>query len=290
MEVIREVRAMQARAEQCCTEGRRVVLVPTMGALHEGHLALIREGLKHGDDLIVSIFVNPTQFGPGEDYGRYPRMAEEDLALVTSVDPNATIFLPEEREMYPSGTDGSLTWIGVDKLTEHLCGPYRPGHFRGVTTVVGMLFNICRPHSAVFGLKDAQQFVILKRMVSDLHYGVGLVGVPTVRHEDGLAQSSRNAYLNDGERRQARVLSDAVFAAQHHVIGGERRSEALVHAMRHILARAPDARVQYAEVVDAETLQPVEDLSPGTTVLAAVAVYFGATRLIDSAFIPVPGR
>lgn len=280
---------MRARADERRREGRRSVLVPTMGALHEGHLNLVREGLRHGDDLTVSIFVNPTQFSPGEDYGRYPRRVDDDVAMLAGIAPHATVFVPDEVMMYPAGRERNLTWIEVDELTEHLCGAHRPGHFRGVTTIVGMLFNICRPHTAVFGLKDAQQFVILKRMTSDLHFGVDLVGVPTVREESGLALSSRNAYLSDEERRQATVLSKSVFAAEYEVVrNGERRPEALVNTMTRILEGAPDASIQYAEVVHAGTLRPMAQIQAGDTILAAVAVFFRTTRLIDSVFITAP--
>jgi pantoate--beta-alanine ligase len=196
-------------------------------------------------------------------------------------------------EMYPNAGgsfDDPITWVTVDRLTDHLCGAYRDGHFRGVTTVVAKLLNACKPHVAVFGTKDAQQFVIIRRMVEDLLMDVDIVGVETVREPDGLAASSRNAYLNDDERRQARVLSEAVEAAKARIFGGEQEAEPVVEAMQQALAAAPDAEVQYAEVVDARTLQPVDSIAPGTEVIAAVAVFFGDTRLIDNAFISVPTR
>lgn len=287
MEVIQTVAAMQAHAEARRREGRRLALVPTMGALHEGHLTLVRAARCHADHVTVSIFVNPTQFGPGEDYARYPRQLARDVAALEALGVDV-VFAPSVAEMYPEGPEANLTWVYVERLDAHLCGRYRPGHFRGVTTVVAKLFNICKPHVAVFGLKDAQQFQIIRRMVRDLHYDIELIGVPTVRAADGLALSSRNAYLTPEERTQAVVLSQAIEAAQQAIRQGEQRVEAIVEAMRQTLARAPLARVQYAEVVDAETLQPVDRIMPGQQVLIGVAVFFGQTRLIDSAFVEVP--
>lgn len=288
MEVIRSVKAMQAHADARRREGKRLALVPTMGALHEGHLTLVREACARADHVTVSIFVNPTQFGPNEDYARYPRQLEQDVAALDALGVDV-VFAPTVEEMYPEGAASHLTWVYVEKLDAHLCGRYRPGHFRGVATVVAKLFNICKPHVAVFGLKDAQQFQIIRRMVQDLSYDIELVGVPTVREPDGLALSSRNVYLNAEERAQAVVLSRAVEAARRAIEAGEQRPEAIVEAMRQILARAPLARVQYAEVVDAETLQPVRQIRPGQRVLAGVAVFFGNTRLIDSVFVEAPG-
>lgn len=288
MEVIRTVREMQAHADARRREGRRLALVPTMGALHEGHLALVRTARAHADHVTVSIFVNPTQFGPNEDYARYPRQLEQDVAALEALEVDV-VFAPTVEEMYPDGPEANLTWVYVEKLDAHLCGRYRPGHFRGVTTIVAKLFNICKPHVAVFGLKDAQQFQIIRRMVRDLHYDIEMIGVPTVREPDGLALSSRNTYLSPEERKQAVVLSQAVEAARQAIEAGEQRPEAIVEAMRQILARAPLARVQYAEVVDAETLQPVARIRPGQRVLAGVAVFFGDTRLIDSVFVEAPG-
>ncbi len=287
MEVIQTVAAMQAHAEARRREGRRLALVPTMGALHEGHLALVREARRQADHVTVSIFVNPTQFGPSEDYARYPRQLARDVAVLEALGVDV-VFAPLVAEMYPEGAEANLTWVYVERLDAHLCGRYRPGHFRGVTTVVAKLFNICKPHVAVFGLKDAQQFQIIRRMVRDLHYDIELIGVPTVRDEDGLALSSRNAYLTPQERSQAVVLSQAIAAAEQAIKQGEQRVEAIVEAMRQTLARAPLARVQYTEVVDAETLQPIDRIVPGQQVLIGVAVFLGQTRLIDSAFVQAP--
>ncbi|MDX1530176.1 MAG: pantoate--beta-alanine ligase, partial [Rhodothermales bacterium] len=266
--------------------GRRLGLVPTMGALHEGHLALVRHAQALADHVTVSIFVNPTQFGPGEDFERYPRTLEADLDALRGVGGVDCVFAPDVDEMYPGGS--RLTAVEVAELDAHLCGAHRPGHFRGVATVVTKLFAACRPHVAVFGRKDAQQFVLLRRMARDLLLGVEVVGLETVREPDGLALSSRNRYLGEEARKQAVALSEAVHAAREAAEKGERRAQALVDLMRRTIGAAPMARLQYAEVVDAETLQPVETLRPGREVLAAVAAYFGDARLIDNAFIRAP--
>lgn len=293
MEILRTVDAMQSYADQQRRAGERLALVPTMGALHEGHLTLIRTAKEHADRVVVSVFVNPTQFGPEEDYDAYPRDLEADRAELEALDVDA-LFAPTVVEMYPGSAraedrPASLTWVLVKHLDEHLCGRFRPGHFRGVTTVVAKLFHACKPHVAVFGRKDAQQFVILRRMVRDLLFDIEIVGVPTVREPDGLALSSRNTYLSETDRTQAPALYRAVEAAQRRIREGEQRGTAIVEAMRKQLDRASAADVQYAEVVDAATLQPVEHIEPGQHVLAAVAVFFGETRLIDNVFVRAPG-
>lgn len=288
MKLIYTVREMQAWADEQRSAGRRIGLVPTMGALHAGHLALVREAARRADEVVVSIFVNPTQFVQGEDFDRYPRTLEADLRALAETGHSVTVFAPPDEEMYPGGQAANRTWVTVEGLDAHLCGRHRPGHFRGVTTVVARLFLVAKPHVAVFGLKDAQQFVILRRMVRDLHFDVEMVGMPTVREADGLALSSRNVYLNPREREQAVVLSQAVEAARQRVEAGEQEAGVIVETMRLTLARAPEGRVQYAEVVDAETLQPIDRIEPGQEVLAAVAVFFGSTRLIDNAFVQAP--
>jgi pantoate--beta-alanine ligase len=292
MDIIRTVDAMQAHADARRCEGHTQALVPTMGALHDGHFALVRTALDRAEHVVVSIFVNPTQFGPDEDYGRYPRDLEADRDALAEMGVDA-IFAPPVDEMYPhadraAGDIGQRLWVEPTQLDEHLCGRYRPGHFRGVTTVVTKLFNVCKPDVVVFGRKDAQQLVILQRMVDDLGFDIDVVGVPTVREEDGLACSSRNQYLSDSERAQAVVLSEAVQTARERIQEGEQAGNAVVRAMRKTLGQAPDAEIQYAQVVDAHTLQPVDRIAPGQEVLAAVAVYFGDTRLIDNAFVTAP--
>ncbi|PSQ77238.1 MAG: pantoate--beta-alanine ligase [Bacteroidetes bacterium QH_6_63_17] len=291
MDVIRTVNEMQAHADAARAEGQTLALVPTLGALHEGHLALVRTALEEADHVTASVFVNPTQFGPDEDYDEYPRDLEGDQEKLEALNVDA-LFAPSVNGMYPYANDealpGPLAWVSVDRLDEHLCGAYREGHFRGVTTVVTKLFHACKPDLAVFGKKDAQQYVILQRLVETLLFDIDIVGVPTVREPDGLATSSRNEYLDPEEREQASVLFQAVTAAEEAINGGEQEAEAVVRAMANELAAAPDGEVEYAEVVDANTLQPTDYLAPGQDVLAAVAVYFGDTRLIDNTFVEVP--
>lgn len=284
MKILQTVTETQAFSEALRAQGQRVALVPTMGALHEGHLSLVRIARQHADVVIVSIFVNPTQFGPHEDFDRYPRTLEADLAALAPLGVEA-IFTPSVQEMYPPHDQ---TWVSVKVLDEHLCGPFRPDHFRGVTTVVARLFLICKPHIAVFGLKDAQQFFILRRMTKDLHFGIEMIGAETMRDPDGMAMSSRNRYLSPAERSAALVVSQAVFAARDLVLSGERQTSVLEAAMKRILASEPTAVLQYAQVVETETLQPVAVLESGQEMVAAVAVYFGKTRLIDNQIVRVP--
>jgi len=291
MDILRTVDAMQAHADAARADGHPLGLVPTLGALHEGHFALIRRARDEADHVTVSVFVNPTQFGPDEDYDEYPRDLEGDREKLEALGVDA-MFAPSVDEMYPFLDDDRfgqpLAWTDVERLDEHLCGAYREGHFRGVVTVVTKLFHACKPDVAVFGTKDAQQYVIIQRLVEDLLFDIDIVGVSTVREDDGLAVSSRNAYLSDDERAQSTVLYKAVTAAAEAIEGGEQDPQTVVEAMRSILDTAPDAKVQYARVVDAETLQPIERLVPGQEVLAAVAVFFGETRLIDNCFVQVP--
>lgn len=288
MRLVQTVKAMHELANHERRAGKSLALVPTMGALHRGHLALVEEAKKRADHVTVSIFVNPTQFGPNEDYSQYPRQLDADQSLLRELGGVDLLFAPTVQEFYPFGVANYLSWITVDRLDEHLCGRFRPGHFRGVTTVVSKLFNSCKPHLGVFGLKDAQQYLILQRMVSELSMDVSVVGSPTIREADGLALSSRNRYLSIEERRQSVVVSRAVSRARQMVEEGEQRVEAIVEAMLDILGEAPSAQVQYAEVVETETIQPIKTIQPGQEVLAAVAVFFGKTRLIDSSFSVSP--
>lgn len=264
--------------------GARIGLVPTMGYLHEGHLALVRRVRAECDVVVVSIFVNPLQFGPREDYARYPRDLARDCRLL---EPEGVdlVFAPPVEEMYPRP---QLAFVEVERLGEGLCGRSRPGHFRGVATVVAKLFHIVEPHVAYFGEKDYQQLQIVRRMVADLNFPVEVVGVPTVREPDGLAMSSRNVYLGPEERRAATVLYRALQLARRRVAEGERDAAALRQAVAGCIAAEPLARLDYAEVVDAETLEPVERLQG--RVLVAVAAWFGGARLIDNAVIEVPGE
>ena len=286
--VFRTVPDMQAHAEAARQRGARLALVPTMGALHAGHLALVDAARQRADHVTVSVFVNPTQFAPGEDYDAYPRTLDADLdALADRAD---AVFAPSAEAVYPFGLPPFAT-VSVRDLDRHLCGASRPGHFQGVTTVVTKLFLACRPHVAVFGQKDAQQLAIVRRMTEELGFGVEVVGHPIVREPDGLAMSSRNRFLSPEERRQSVVLSRALRAAEAAVAMGERDAAALAGAMRAQVATAPLAQIDYAEVVDADALQPVTALSAqgdsGGRYLAALAVRFGGTRLIDNTTLRV---
>jgi pantoate--beta-alanine ligase len=254
-----------------------VGLVPTMGYLHEGHLSLARRARADSDHVVASIFVNPTQFGPKEDYRRYPRDTERDLRLLEA-EGTDVVFMPSVEEMYPEGFD---TWVEVGQsLTERLEGAARPGHLRGVTTVVAKLFEIVQPQRAYFGQKDAQQLAVVRRMAADLNMGVEVVGLPTVREPDGLAMSSRNAYLSRKERRAATVLWRSLCRAQELFEGGERRAEAIRQAMRAVLAEEPLAQVEYVSVAAAETLRELEAMAGPA--LVSLAVRMGRTRLIDN--------
>lgn len=261
--------------------GKDIGLVPTMGYLHEGHLTLVRWAQNSCDAVIMSIFVNPTQFGPQEDYARYPRDLERDLRLAREVGVDA-VFAPEVEEMYPPGY---ATYVEVEGLTEVLCGASRPGHFRGVATIVTKLFNIVQPDKAFFGLKDYQQAMVIKRMVQDLNIPVDIVTVPTVREEDGLALSSRNKYLTPEERQQALSLYRALKLGEGLIRQGERRAAKVREAMVKEILSQPLARIDYVSINDAETLKPLEEISG--RVLLAVAVWIGSTRLIDNLVVEV---
>jgi len=271
--VIRTAAEMTAWSAAARARGERIAFVPTMGALHEGHVTLLREAHKHGRRVALSIFVNPTQFGPNEDLARYPRDLEGDLAKAAGAATDVA-FVPEARDVYPAGFQ---TTVEVPELARGLCGPFRPGHFEGVATVVCKLLNVVRPDVALFGEKDYQQLAIVRRMVIDLEMGIEIVGVPTVREPDGLAMSSRNAYLSPAERSRALSLSRALFAARDAVRGGARQAEAIV-------AQAGAAldvdRIDYVELVDADTLQPLTEI--GRPAVLAVAAFIGRTRLIDN--------
>jgi pantoate--beta-alanine ligase len=256
--------------------GERIALVPTMGALHAGHLSLVRLAREHASRVVASVFVNPTQFGPNEDFNRYPRQPEADSRLLDEAGCDL-LFLPEVATIYPPG---SATFVEPAGAAEGLEGACRPGHFRGVATVVCALLNLSRADVAVFGEKDAQQLAVIRQMVRDLHLPVEIVPGPTVREADGLALSSRNAYLAPEEREAASILHRALRAAEAAISQGERRGDAVRRRMREVLNTEPLARVEYAEVVDAETFQPVETLR-GRLVLP-LAVRIGGTRLIDN--------
>ncbi len=275
-EVIRAPAEMRARAEDQRRDGRRIAVVPTMGYLHEGHLALLRAGRARSDLLVMTLFVNPTQFGPNEDLARYPRdeAGDIDKARVNGVD---LVFAPDAAAMYPGGYQ---TTVEVRELAAPLCGASRPGHFAGVASVVSKLFHLTQPHLAVFGQKDFQQLAIIRRMVRDLDFGIEIIAVPIVREPDGLALSSRNAYLGPDERRQALALSRGLRAAEAIFAAGERREAELVAAARRELLSAPLARVDYVELRDAESLRSIEKVD--APAVLALAVFFGKTRLIDN--------
>ena len=270
-----------ARAEK--SAGRTIGFVPTMGYLHEGHLSLVRASKAATDTTVVSIFVNPAQFGPREDYARYPRDFERDSAFLIG-EGTDILFSPEAAEMYPPDF---RTFVEVKGLQDKLCGRTRPGHFRGVCTVVLKLFEIIRPDKAYFGQKDAQQALILKKMAADFNLDVELDVRPIVREPDGLAMSSRNQYLSPGDRRAAVVLSRSLEAAAVAIRGGERRPDVVIGLIRGLLGREPAARIEYVEIVEARLLEAAPDAGPGR--LIALAVYFGNTRLIDNLIIPAEG-
>ena len=254
-----------------------VGLVPTMGYLHEGHLSLVRRARADNDDVVASIFVNPTQFGPQEDFQRYPRDPERDLRLLEGEGMDL-VFMPPVEEMYPAGFDA---WVEVgESLTGRLEAAARPGHFRGLTTVLAKLFGIVRPQRAYFGQKDAQQLAVIRKMVADLNMDVEIVGLPTLREADGLALSSRNSYLSRDERRAAIVLWRSLCRAEELFDRGERRAETIRQAMRAVLDPEPLARVEYVSVADAATLQELADIAGPA--LVSLAVRIGATRLIDN--------
>ena len=280
MRVIESALEMQQTALALRAQGRRVGFVPTMGNLHDGHLSLVRLAKKHGDVVVVSIFVNPTQFGPNEDFAAYPRTFEADRALCEAEGVDL-VFYPSVPEMYPGGASVSVT---ENSLSRTLCGASRPGHFDGVCTVVAKLFNVVLPHVAVFGEKDAQQLRVIRRMVRDLRFPVEIVAGPTAREPDGLARSSRNRYLTPEQRPQAVCLRRALDEAERRFAAGERDPAALVAAMRAVVAKAPAAKIDYVELVDDETLQPVSGpvVRPA---LAALAVWVGKPRLIDNAVL-----
>ena len=277
MDVVRTVPELRKAVAAARTAGLRTGFVPTMGCLHEGHLALIRRAKERCEWVAVSIFVNPTQFGPGEDYGRYPRTLEEDLAGCRAAGASL-VFAPSPEDFYPAGAS---TWVEETAVSQGLCGEFRPGHFRGVATVVAMLFNATQPDVAVFGRKDLQQLAVIRRMVRDLHMPVEIVAHETVREPDGLAMSSRNRYLSAEDRVRARAVPEALAAAKAAVTAGETSADRVREAALDRLAREPAFRTQYCVVADAASLRPVERVTSGRTVIA-VAGHLGATRLIDN--------
>ncbi|MEE9281514.1 MAG: pantoate--beta-alanine ligase [Myxococcota bacterium] len=277
---IRAVRELQDWSDEVRRAGRRVALVPTMGALHEGHLSLVRLAHEHAERIVVSIFINPAQFGPGEDLATYPRDMAGDMARLSALGVDV-VFTPTTEEMYPPGVPP--TWVEVEGLTRGLCGRSRPGHFRGVTSVVARLFNAARPHVAIFGQKDYQQLLVVRAMSQALHLGVEIVAAPTVREPDGLAMSSRNAYLEPAARQQASSLNAALHEARQLFHEGARDARALVAAARRRIAKEPLAEIQYLELCDADTLEPLEKIQ--ARAVMALAVTIDGTRLIDNVLL-----
>ena len=276
--LITSIAEMQKLSDRLLADGRRIVVVPTMGALHEGHLSLIRIGRGHGDAVVTTVFVNPTQFRAGEDFEAYPRRLARDseLALAAGTD---FVFAPSTEEMYPAGYE---TYVEVEGVTSVLEGASRPGHFRGVATVVTKLVHIVRPHVAVFGQKDAQQVAVIRRMVADLNFVVHVVVGPTVREPDGLAMSSRNAYLTPQQRAEAPVLYQALELARAKLSAGAFDSSTIKGEMQALIASRSTGVVDYISIADADTLQELPQAGPLRSVLVSLAVRFGSTRLIDN--------
>ena len=276
MQIVATVEEVRAQVRAWRQEGLSVGLVPTMGYLHEGHKSLIDKAVEQNDRVVVSVFVNPIQFGPGEDLATYPRDLDRDAALCENAGANL-IFHPEPENMY---FDDFCTYINMDGLTKGLCGKTRPTHFRGVCTVVGKLFNIVQPDRAYFGQKDAQQLAVIRRMVRDLNFNLEIVGCPIIREEDGLAKSSRNTYLSPEERQAAVILHKGLTRGAELVNQGEKSAGVVKQAIREVIESEPLAKIDYVEIVDFDNMQEIETLE--RPFLAAVAVYIGKTRLIDN--------
>lgn len=274
--LVKEIKELRTLIKGWKREGLSVGFVPTMGALHEGHESLIKRAVAENDRVVVSVFVNPTQFGPNEDYDAYPRDINKDLNLCMNAGA-AVVFNPEPSEMY---FDNKSTSVSVSNLTSVLCGAKRPGHFDGVCLVVSKLFNIVTPDRAYFGQKDAQQVAVLKRMVRDLNIDIEIIPCPIIREEDGLAKSSRNTYLSKEERKAALVLSRSLNLAKGFLDGGERSAAKIKEAMIEEINKEPLAKIDYVEIVDNESLENVENIEK--SILVSIAVYIGKTRLIDN--------
>ena len=267
---------MQSFSTSLRMDGKKIAFVPTMGYFHKGHLSLMKEAKKMADCLVVSIYVNPTQFGPKEDFSKYPRDLDRDLKMAESVNVDV-IFYPPDKEMYPANYQ---THVDVEKVTQNLCGMSRPGHFRGVATVCNKLFNIVKPDFAVFGKKDFQQFVTIERMVDDLNMDIQIIGSPTVRESGGLAMSSRNKYLNKDERKSALTLFKALKLAQKLYSNGEKKSSVIIAEVEKLIKRAPFTAIDYIKICDTRTLNDADKIKNQSVI--ALAVKVGNTRLIDN--------
>ncbi len=268
---------MQSYSESRRLQGGKIAFVPTMGYFHEGHLSLMKEAKKMADCVVVSIYVNPTQFGPKEDFSKYPRNFDRDLKMADSVNVDV-IFYPSNDEMYPANYQ---TYVNVEKVTQNLCGISRPGHFRGVTTVCCKLFNIVKPHIAIFGKKDFQQFVAIKSMITDLNLDLQIIGLATVREEGGLAMSSRNVYLKKDERSSALTLVGALKLAQKLYTDGERQSSVIIKEAKKLINTSSYTDIEYIKICDTATLDDVDEINDEAVI--ALAVKVGKTRLIDNA-------
>jgi len=279
MQVVRQIKEMQKISDRLRKEGKRIGFVPTMGYLHDGHLSLVRKAKGLCDSVVASIFVNPTQFGPGEDFQRYPRDEEGDRAKLDAEGVDF-LFIPEATEMYPSRYQ---TYVEVTEVSKGLCGDFRPGHFRGVATVVAKLFNIVKPHIAVFGEKDYQQLLVIKRMVEDMNFDIEIIPGVLVREEDGIAMSSRNTYLSPEDRKRATVLCRSLAKGKELFESGERRASVLSHAVKETIESVNGVSLQYVEIRDAETLERIENVKRSAVI--AVAAMVGPVRLIDNIII-----
>lgn len=282
MNRITEVEMMTAAAREARREGKRIGFVPTMGYFHEGHLRLMDHARRENDIVVVSLFVNPTQFGPGEDLESYPRDLDGDAVKAGEAGVDI-LFHPGPESLYSSGFS---TWVEVTGLTDKLCGRARPGHFRGVATVVSKLFHIVQPHRAYFGLKDYQQYQVIRRMAADLNWDLEVVGVETVREPDGLAMSSRNVYLSPEQRQSALALSRSLVRAREWVAGGERGAQAILEMVRETISTQPETKIDYISLCDPLTLEEVDRVRE--VALLAVAVFVGTTRLIDNVILKAP--
>ncbi len=283
MDIIQETAVMQQRCLELRAAGKTISFVPTMGYLHEGHLSMLRAGRKRGDVLVLSIFVNPTQFGPNEDLESYPQDMENDLSLAESVGVDL-VWTPSTEQVYPLDY---ATYIDVEGLTETLCGASRPGHFRGVTTVVCKLLNVVQPNVALFGQKDFQQLAVIRRMVADLNIPVEINSMPIVREDDGLAMSSRNVYLSADQRQQALVLSRSIKHAQAITRASERDSAKVLDALQLLIEEQPEARIDYLQICHQFTLEEQATIDKDSVLL--MAVFIGNTRLIDNSFLLATG-
>jgi len=281
MKIVRTIDSMKREIYIYKNQGLTIGFVPTMGYLHEGHISLMKKAKEENNIVVTSIFVNPIQFGPNEDYNKYPRDFERDEKLARSVGVDV-IFYPNVEEMYPSDFK---TKVIVQKITNIMCGKSRPGHFDGVATVVLKLFNIIKPDRAYFGEKDAQQLAVIKQMIKDLNLDVEIIGMPIVRESDGLAMSSRNSYLNEEERKSATVLYKSLILAKEMINNGERKADIIKQEMQNLILKEKYAKIDYIEIVDKNTFEPIDQIKGN--ILIALAVYIGSTRLIDNISLEV---